>query len=197
MAGIAELETRPSILETRPFVTGIPSWFVVNTRHSADKYAFDFLTSKLFDYDVYWPRVEVGDGLKATIRSFLPRYLFVRNDGRGVGHIRNVPGVANMTRCGVSLAMVKQDVIEKMREREDERGLIRLGDAETDAFLGKKKKRFARGQKVKVILRSLGNESDFDALFQSMNGEHRAVIFADLLGKSTKMTVSVTQLEAA
>ncbi len=186
VSGIAELDPRSFSL----------SWFVINTLHSADRYAYDFLTGRAFSYEVYWPRVEVREGTRVTIRSFLPHYLFVQDDGRGVGDLRRAPGVSNMVRCGEGVARVGGKVIDAMRKREDERGLIKLEDEEREAFTGKRKKRFARGEKVKVTLTSLWNEeSNFNALFEKMDGEHRAVIFASMLGRVVKMTVPVRQME--
>lgn len=177
-----------------------PTWWVVNTKNGADSYARDYLSSVHFRCLVYMPLVLLTRVVRGTVRnevkSFLPRYLFVLNDGRGASAIRNAPGVANIAKRGGELITVRQGVIDEIREREDERGFVKEFDERPSQAAVKT---FKKGDLVEI--RNERGESIFDGLFVKMAGEKRSVLFAEVLvktmGRSVKMTVPIEQVEAA
>lgn len=177
-----------------------PTWWVVNTKNGGDSYTRDYLSSVHFRFLVYRPLVlltrVVRGSVRNEVKSFLPRYLFVLNDGRGASVIRNAPGVANIVQRGRELITVRQDVIDKIREREDERGFVKEFDERPPEPVNKE---FKRGESVRVV--NGRGETMWDGLFVKMNGERRSVLFAEVLvkvfGRSVKMTVPVNQIEAS
>lgn len=171
-------------------------WFVVNTRPNAERYARDFLASKNFSCNVYFPVIKHQEANgKWKVKPFLSRYLFVADDGRGVRHIRDAPGVSNLIRDvnANSSAKVKVAVIDEIREREDAEGFVQLNE---EIGAGWKREEFTRGQKV-MMLNERG-EVMFRGLFQAMSSGKRAEVFVNMMnGSLMRAMLPVNQLVAA
>lgn len=166
-----------------------PSHFVIRTQPNAEQRVVERLRRD--SYEPYYPRVKlrVSHARRAdwAFRPFLPRYLFVRDDQRGVSGIKRMDGVSDVVRMGFDPVRVRQDVIDKIKAREIE-GFVQL-----DGLLPKK---FRPGQLVRVVE---GQYQGRDAIFQEMSGTTRAVIFlAAVIGRvSTEIPVFALETAAA
>ena len=172
----------------------IPAFaFVVHTKPNAENYAVDFLVR--FGHQVYFPRVL--EHLSRTgrvvdlIRPFLPRYLFVWDQGQDVSGIKNAPGVSNFVRQGVAFARVGIEVLSQIQAREGADGLVRL-DGPALPSGGP----YRSGEPLKYRLRGpLGYEDAVHALFDCENGEQRAFVFLNLFSGQVRSEVNVRDLE--
>lgn len=168
-------------------------WFVVNTKPGSEFYARDFLKQQNGSRyhgspcEVYLPRVMD----RWTARPFIPRYLFVADDGRGTDHVRNAPGVTGMMRGGTAtfnerweqvaerdrgVIRVGQAVIDEMKNREDDDGFLVLDDDELATRLGRIKKKVWEKDEKFEIRDEVGN-AVMQGLFKRMHGEERALVF--------------------
>lgn len=169
-------------------------WFVVNTKPGAEFYARDFLTNQRGSRymsgepcTVYLPRIMSG----WQARPFIPRYLFVADDGRGTSHIRNAPGVTALMRGGVStmndawerisehdtgVVRVGQGVIDEMKKREDDEGFMVLDEDAMAVRLGREKRKVWEKDEVFEI-RDEAGMAIMAGLFKRMNGTERALVF--------------------
>lgn len=131
--------------------------------------AEDFLHQ--FGFVVYLPKIQG----KTRKQAFLSRYLFAQcgTGRRGLGFI---PGVAAFvqTKFGESIR-VGQSVIDRLREREDSGGFIKIDDE----AIARNERSFRQDDSVRVI-----DDNGFDmwdGLFQRMSGTHRAVLFVGMI----------------
>lgn len=167
-------------------------WYVVNTKPGAERYASDFLAStnsrRYASYATYLPMVA---GNRGAVLPFIPRYLFVADEGAGTWGIRNAPGVVGMMRGGVAtmneawerisepdtgVVRVGQDVVDAMRSREGSSGLIELDDDERSVRLGMvKRKTWRKDEKFEI--RDGAGVVVMAGLFKQMRGEERALVF--------------------
>lgn len=164
------------------------SWYVVQTHPHAENKATAHLLRQGFE--VYLPRylkcrrhARKVDFVPAPL---FPRYFFVAIDlssqrWRAVG---STVGVSQLVSYGGEPAAVANDVIEGLRRREDDRGLIRL-----DAF-----RAFAPGDNIRVIG---GAFSECLGLFESMNDAERVAVLLDLLGRKVRVVMDARNIEAA
>ena len=114
------------------------------------------------------------------------RYLFVNMDVtlQSTASIRSTIGVSNLVRFSGEPATVPKALIDLLRSRTDaETGLIDIG-----------KPQFQPGQKVIVLD---GPFKDVGGIFQHSNGDHRAIILLDLLGRSNSVTIEKDLLMGA
>lgn len=166
-------------------------WFVVYTKHNSERYASKFLAGDAFRFTVYCPHVKVrrvhAGRIDHVARPLLLRYLFVLDQGQGAAPIRNAPGVASLVRSGDVPILVRQDVINAIRGREDADGFVRLDDVVPY------RPRFHQDERVRI--RDGHLLSGFNALFQYELGDNRAVVFARMLGKLNRVVVDLDVLE--
>lgn len=114
------------------------------------------------------------------------RYLFVNMDVtlQSTASIRSTIGVSNLVRFSGEPATAPEELIELLRSRTDtETGLIDIG-----------KPQFQPGQKVIVLH---GPFKDVGGIFQHSNGDHRAMILLDLLGRKNSVIVDSDLLMGA
>ncbi len=120
------------------------------------------------------------------VEPLFPRYLFLSADPAvqnlaSVGHTR---GVSRLVRFGTRLAQAPGWVIDQLRNATDRvSGLIDLAPV-----------RFARGDLVEVFD---GPFAGLRAIFQADNGETRALLLVNLLGRDTTVSVERTALRPA
>lgn len=166
-------------------------WYVACTKPNAERYAFDALTAPCRQCTVYYPRVRATvthAGRRVdTTRPFLPRYIFVQDDGRGVAHIRKAPGISSLPQVGSNFMSVRQSIIDQMMAREV-LGLIQL-DGATAA------RGFERGRPIVVTSGPLQwRQGIFD---HKLSGDQRAVVFFDIFGSSKGIEIDMNRLELA
>jgi transcriptional antiterminator RfaH len=163
-------------------------WYVVQTHvHGETKAAAHLLRQ---GYSIYLPRYlkwrRHARRVETVAAPLFPRYLFVAIDQltQRWRAIQSTVGVAHLVRNGDAPAPVPTDVVDKLRNREDERGLIRLDH----------RPRFAPGDAVRVVD---GVFSTCFGLFEGMADNERVAILLDLLGRKVRVTLSGDSVVAA
>lgn len=155
-----------------------PCWFLIYTQPSREFVAADFLDD--FKFIIYFPRVR---NLKNKNGSpFLARYIFAL-EGTGNRDLGPIPGVAQFLKLGSYPMLVRQDVINKMKAREDSDGYIIISEPVVRSL--------HNGDHCKVI--DEDGIDEWDAIFCRMRSQHRAELFLAQLGKH-RITVPLARV---
>ena len=163
-------------------------WYVVQTHVHAESKAASHLARQ--GYSIYLPRYlkrrRHARRVEMVAAPLFPRYLFVAIDRmtQRWRSILSTVGVSQLVRHGEDPAAVPAGVVEALRGREDERGLIKL-----DLRPG-----FAPGAKIRVVD---GVFSDYFGLFEGMADRERVAILLDLLGRKVRVVLDGQSVAAA
>ncbi len=164
-------------------------WFAVHTHAGAESKAKAHLERQGFD--VYLPRYSKRRSHARKVEwvpaPLFPRYLFVALD-LAVARWRAVHstiGVHHMVCHGTEPAAVPETLIEAIREREDERGLIAVEQPAP----------FARGETLRIMS---GTFADQFGLFDGLADEDRVIVLLSMLGReiSAKLPLNAVQAVA-
>lgn len=156
----------------------MPLWYCLQTQPHAEQQALRNLANQGFDG--YLPQylkqrrhARRVDWVRAPL---FPRYLFVALDlaAQGWRSIRSTVGVRQLVCLGEAPTPVPPPVIEAIRAREDEAGLIRLDQAP----------QFRRDEPVQVLA---GAFADQVGLFQCASDRDRVMILLNVLGRSVRV----------
>ncbi len=160
-------------------------WYVVRSKPRAESTARSQLARQ--GYRIYFPQILVparGRGRQAPrIEPLFPRYLFL---GLQVGRqslvpVRSTVGVSDIVRFGSECATVRQEVVEALMRRADpQTGLHHLTEPV-----------FRRGQHIRI---AHGPFERLEGVFERYDGQERAFIFLDVLGRASRVTVPLEQL---
>lgn len=164
-------------------------WYVVHTKPQQEQIASTNLTRQ--GYAVYLPRLKV---LKRSRRlrcqelqfePLFPRYLFFQPGtvGHSIAPVRSSLGVTGVVRFGQTLAIVKQDIVQSIREFE-----LRQNQADLEEISP-----FRNGGRVQVVD---GPLVGMEGLVSSVSQE-RVVVLMQLLGHDARVTLSHHQLQVA
>ncbi len=163
-------------------------WLAVHTKPRQERTAEEHLTRQGFE--CFFPRAfNVQRRLKREkprIEALFPRYLFIRAaiGVQDLSPVRSTRGVSRVVRFGTQLARVPDWVIRSLHSMMDgETGLIQLAPP-----------RLERGNVVEVLD---GPLAGLKAIFQQMDGKHRAVLLMSLLGREQRVTVPSAELRIA
>jgi transcriptional antiterminator RfaH len=161
-------------------------YHLIQTKPNCEQYASKFLISDKFV--VYYPRVLArrahAGKVDMVARPLFARYVFIVDDGRGAFYFRSAPGVACVVKCAGAPILVNQCVIDKLREREDADGYIRLDEPAVEQPLRK-------GETVRL----LGDRMyGYNAIFAHKLARDRASVFVELMGRLAKMIVRYDDL---
>lgn len=161
-------------------------WHLVHTKPRQESRAEENLARQ--GYTVYLPRARVArrrrGRLQRTVEPLFPRYLFIRLEP-GVDNwapLRSTLGVSTVVRFGRDAACVPDALIESLRAREDDEGLCDLQLAPP-----------APGDRVVVID---GELAGLDGVFVTEDGDARAVILLDIVGRASRVRLPADWLEA-
>ncbi len=121
-------------------------------------------------------------------RPLFPGYLFLHLSPEEMRWttISSTYGSLGPVRFGDYYPSVPNWIIDEIRNREDEKGLISLSNY--------KKSDFKKGDKVKV---SLHHYEELEGIFLAKRGQDRAVVLLNILKRQTKTEVPLTNLKAA
>lgn len=171
-------------------MSAIPlNWYVVQTQVHAEVKAAAHLNRQGFAtcLPAYMKRRRHARQVQNVIAPLFPRYLFVAID-RTVQRwrcIQSTIGVARLICNGDDPAVVPDRIIDDLKARQDDKGLIVL---ETSP-------RFAPGDKVRVLD---GAFSSCLALFERASDDNeRVAILLDLLGRKVRVVIGVDEVAAA
>lgn len=159
-------------------------WYLLTAKPQNDAYAEAQLVNQ--GYQVYRPLAKRirkrRQKLIEVIESLFPRYLFIQLDtvNDNWAPIRSTLGIAGFVKFGNNPAVVPESIIETLMLNEDElsQKAISLD-------------RFKQGDKV--IIES-GPYIGLNAVFDTYNGEERAVILLNMLNSIAKLTISPADL---
>jgi transcriptional antiterminator RfaH len=165
-----------------------PCWHVAHTHvHGEVKAAFHLRRQ---GYSVYLPRYlkrrRHARRIETVAAPLFPRYLFIAIDRQVQGwrSIQSTVGVSHLVCNGEEPATVADAIIDDLRMREDEHGLVGLD----------RMPRFCRGDRIQVI------GGAFDSclrLFEDMADRERVAILLDLLGRKVRVVLNGEAIAAA
>lgn len=135
-------------------------------------------------FDTYLPVLQVQKVRRGKAQmvqeAMFPRYLFVRLDssaqGRSWSPIRSTLGVRTLVQFGGKPAKVAHELIDWLRQREHNFDPLHL---------------FNPGDTVSI---TEGPFKGLEALYQGVDGEHRALILLEILSKPVRMAVDAGAL---
>lgn len=172
-------------LRGEPCAGPVWGWYAVHTHPRKEQLALENLQRQGFDS--YLPVLQVQKVRRGKAQMLqepmFARYLFVRLDssaqGRSWSPIRSTLGVRTLVQFGGKPAKVAPELIDWLRQRErdfDPQHLFVPGDA--------------------VSITS-GPFKGLEALYQGVDGEHRALILLEILSKPVRMAVDAGSLVRA
>lgn len=163
-------------------------WYVVQTHpHSEAKAQTHLARQGFFTYfPRYMKRRRHARRVETVAAPLFPRYLFVAIDlaAQRWHSIRSTIGVTRFVCQGQQPAMVPDIVVEALRAREDENGVIRLATRAA----------FQPGEAIRVLD---GVFSDCFGLFEGMTDDERVTILLDMLGRKVRVVIDVESVAAA
>lgn len=163
------------------------AWYVVHTQPNAEIRALGHLLRQGFE--PYLPRFTASRRharkVEVVVRALFPRYLFVRLDlaKERWRAILSTVGVAGLVMGGDRPAAVPAGVIEEIRAREDEAGMVRVAPAG-----------LRQGQKVRV---TAGPLADFDGVFDGLDDRQRVIVLLNLMGRNIRVPLNADLVSAA
>ncbi len=131
------------------------------------------------------PRIRNGRR-HLTVESMFPRYLFVAlaTNGQDWGPIRSTRGAVGLVRMGHEAATVPTAVIDELRRRCDDNGIVQLAGAID----------FAPDDPVEI---TDGPLAGYRALFQARTGAERVAVLLTLLNHERRVEVADTAIRRA
>ncbi len=157
-------------------------WYLVHTKPRQEKIALEELEKQ--EYTVYLPLIDVEKivrGTRSLAREPLfARYLFVRLDTlgtKGWAPIRSTKGVANLVRFGTNPARVADDLVDA----------IKVGLRGVPVAL--------QHQPGELVMITSGPFRGIEAVFQTYDGDRRAVILLSLMENDVLATQDLAQLK--
>lgn len=163
-------------------------WFVIHTKAGGERLAEGNLTRQGFE--VYLPfRIKTarrGNKGVGTKTPLFPRYLFIRIDlsDEPWRKINNTFGVSYIVSFGDRPAPVQDHVIDEIRSRETEEGVIDLSKLQT----------LAQGDRIKI---ADGAFTDRTGIFQCSADKDRVIVLLNLLGRQATVKVNRANVIAA
>ncbi len=134
-------------------------------------------------YRVYLPRIlntrHRHGQWTGVVEPLFPRYLFIRVDPtlRSTAPVRSTRGAIGLVRFGGQPAIVPQEVIDAIVQREaPDSGLYKDG-----------RPLFCAGEPVKL---AEGPLAGMEGVFVEKDGEKRVIVLLELLGKANKIRVN-------
>lgn len=156
-------------------------WVVANTKVQREAWAAENVERQGFD--CYLPKIAPSSSSAAKKPQCLfPRYLFVKTDGRW-RFLLGTYGLLGVVMGSKGPAVLPDTVLNALKAREGEDGLITLPKAPT----------FRPNGKVRV---TDGTFSGCLGIYETHDGETRARILLDLLGRKVRVLIDENTLEA-
>jgi transcriptional antiterminator RfaH len=165
-------------------------WFAIRTQPRKEQVAREHYEQQ--DFIVYLPLILTirrhARRVDKIPRPLFPGYIFLHlfREDRRWSTIGSTIGAIGPVRFGKYYPPVPDWVIEGLRDREDEKGLISLGSRYGSTFKS--------GDRVSVVL---GNLEYIEGIFQAARGEDRALILMEILRRQVSTLVPFSALKAA
>jgi len=165
-------------------------WFAIRTQPRKEQVAREHYEQQ--DFIVYLPLILTirrhARRVDKIPRPLFPGYIFLHlsREDRRWSTIGSTIGAIGPVRFGKYYPPVPDWIIEGLRDREDEKGLISLGSQYGSTFKS--------GDRVSVVL---GNLEYIEGIFQAVRGEDRALILMEILRRQVSTLVPFSALKAA
>ena len=162
------------------------AWYLVYSKPQQEKVALENLLRQ--NYRAYLPLVKLRRRLRGRRRTVIepmfPRYLFLHlsDVNEDWGPVRSTRGVSQMVRFGSVPAVVPEDLLEALREREDESGIQPMPEPN-----------YRPGDRVRI---ADGLMAGYEGIFSSSTGKERVLLLLEIAGKSAKLQVSRDHIES-
>ena len=162
-------------------------WYAVHTQPSNEATAAFNLMRQGFQ--IYLPQYvrarRHARRLEKVKRPLFPRYMFVKFDvmGQPWRNINSTFGVSRLVCCGEKPLAVPGVIIDEIKTREDNRGLVSLG----------RLIKYKAGDSVKVIEGAL---SELTGIFESARDDDRVSVLLELLGREVVVALPMDSIEA-
>ncbi len=175
-------------MESDMHPTYLPRWYVAQTHPHAEAKAGLHLTRQGFE--VYVPRYlkkrRHARRVDTVAAPLYPGYVFVAIDCKVQRwrSIQSTIGVSRLVCHGDEPAAVPEGIVEELKRRQDENGLIAL----------QRRARFNPGVTVRVVG---GVFSDSLGLYEGIDDRERAAILLDLLGRKVRVVLPSDLLDTA
>ena len=169
--------------------SAVAHWFAVYTKPRQERQALEHLERQA--YQCFLPLAENPYQRRsrknaARIEPLFPRYLFLEAipEQHNLAPVRSTQGVVCMVRSGIHLVIVPPTVIQALHARMNQQtGLIRIDPVPVQP-----------GDRVRVFD---GPLAGVEGLFCAANGEHRARLLIELMGRQTTVEVDRLLLQKA
>jgi transcriptional antiterminator RfaH len=164
------------------------AWYVVFTKPKQEQVAEENLQRQ--GIETYLPKVQRrlrrGNRAAYCIEPLFPRYLFINMDVQvqSTASIRSTRGAVNLVAFGAGPVTVAAELISKLKQS---------ADPDLGVHLPVPPK-FTAGQKVNILD---GPFQDITGTFCALDGESRAMILLDLLGRKNRVCVDTDRLVMA
>ncbi len=158
------------------------AWYLVATKPKQEARAKEHLVNQQVEF--FLPEVEVEKlvrGKRITrIEPLFPGYLFILLSEHDPlwSKIRSTRGIRDFIRFSGKPAKVESAIVEHFRARVEQQPLKLTEVPE-------------KGARVRI---KDGPFKDLDAIFESLNGEERAIILLNILGKQQKLAVKLSEI---
>ncbi len=132
-------------------------------------------------YLTYLPKYLSKIGKEIKVKILFPRYIFVRIEGQW-HRINSTFGISRILLNNESRpAIVPDKIIENLKRKEDNKGLISLPDPP----------KFRQGEKVRVVNHSFDG---YDAIYDGMRPNERARVLIKMLGQQVQVELDEKDL---
>ncbi|WP_080418352.1 transcription/translation regulatory transformer protein RfaH [Burkholderia ubonensis] len=158
-------------------------WYVVHTKPRQERLALHNLTQQGFECFLPFITLEkMKHGKKCRVTEPLfSRYLFIHLDsgpqGRSWSPIRSTKGVSRIVAFGATAAKVDEKVVSMLCSQPE--------------ALTCSEKLFTQGERLRI---GGGALAELDAIYQMEDGEQRALVLIQLLGRPVRVSVPVAEL---
>lgn len=162
-------------------------WYVANTHINGEAVAADHLQRQGFS--VYLPmykKLRSHARRKEWLsRPLFPRYLFVgvNEANQRWQAIKSTIGISQLVSFGGEPAPVCDSILDDLRAREDETGMVALASASA----------FQKGDPVKFMNGALSNQI---GLFDCIDDKMRVTVLLDLLGRKLRVCAPIETVQA-
>jgi transcriptional antiterminator RfaH len=164
------------------------TWLVVHSKPREEDKAARNLRDQGFE--TFAPRIRerkrVASGWRIVTGPLFPRYIFIKValGEQSTASVRNTPGVCNLVRFGQQLAPVPEAVIAYLQAQQNPE----LGARQADAWPQRP------GDRVQILK---GPFAGLTAVFETAQGDARAALLLDLLGRQNRIVVPREALSEA
>ena len=168
-------------------VTSLDRWYLAYTKPRQEQVAQINLEQQAFEayLPLYKKFKKTEQGSVALFEPMFPRYILFRpsKPEQSISAVRSTKGIANIVRFGFEPAMLQDELVQRIRQLEQDRNHATLQDISN----------LQQGQTVRLKHTAL---SGVEGLIQSVSSKRVAVLL-EILGRPTVVQLEHHQVEAS